>query len=240
MGETVQMLWIGERLSTMERLSILSFLANGHPVRLFVYDPVAGVPDGVEVCDGNEVLPRSEIFVYRDHPSYSGFANYFRYQLLHRDGGWWFDTDMICLRPLRFEDACVISSESMISGRVLATCSAMRMPPGSEAMQYAAHVCREADRETLYWGDTGPWLMNDAVERFRLWPYVRPTTTFCPIPPGDWQRLIDPDPPQLDCALDGAATVHLWNEQWRRNGVDKDAVFAPTSLYELLRARYGC
>ena len=236
MGEAVQMLWIGARLSSMERLSVRSFLANGHPVKLFVYGDVAGVPDGVEVCDAAAILPSSEIFTYRDHPSYSGFANYFRYELLSRHGGWWFDADMVCLRPLSFDDPCVISSESMISGRVLATCSAMRMPSGSEAMAYAARVCREADRETLYWGDTGPWLMTDAVERFGLWPHVRPAGAFCPVPPAEWRLLLGPEPPPLN----GAHTVHLWNEMWRRNGVDKDGVFPATSLYETLRARYGC
>ncbi len=234
MRETVQMLWIGTRLSSMERLSVASFLANGHRVRLFVYDDVAGVPPGADLCDANAILPKSEIFTYRDHESVSGFANWFRYELLHRHGGWWFDTDMVCLRPLEFGDPCVISSESMISGQVLATCSAMRMPAGSDAMAYAARACAEADRATLYWGDTGPWLMTDAVERFGLWPHVRPVEAFCPVPPGEWRRLLDPEPPPLD----GASTVHLWNEQWRRAGVDKDGAFAPTSLYETLRARY--
>lgn len=235
MGEPVQMLWIGERLSAMERLSMRSFLAHGHPVRLFAYDPIEGVPAGVDVCDAEAILPRTAIFTYRDHPSYSGFANYFRYQLLHQHGGWWFDADMVCLRPLASDRPCVISSESMVDGRVLATCSAMRMPAGSAAMEYAMSVCRDADRETLYWGDTGPWLMTDVVERFGLWPQVCETSLFCPVPPADWRRVIDPDPPQLN----GAATVHLWNEMWRRNGVDKDGTFAPTSLYQTLRERYG-
>lgn len=233
MPEPVQMLWIGPRLSAMERLSMRSFLAHGHPVHLYAYDPIEGVPDGVTLCDGETILPRGEIFLYRDHASYSGFANWFRYELLHRLGGWWLDTDMVCLRPLQFDDACVISSETMVSGRVLATCSAMRMPAGSEAMEYAARVCREADKETLYWGDTGPWLMTDAVDRFGLWPFVRDVATFCPVPPAEWRRVIDAEPPHLD----GAMTVHLWNEQWRRNGVDKDGEFPETSLYQTLRGR---
>jgi len=38
MGAPVQMLWIGPRLSNLERLSMASFLANGHPVRLRLRD----------------------------------------------------------------------------------------------------------------------------------------------------------------------------------------------------------
>ncbi len=46
----------------MERLSISSFLANGHEYRLFVYDDVEGTPDGVKIEDANAIIPESEIF----------------------------------------------------------------------------------------------------------------------------------------------------------------------------------
>ena len=29
--------------------------------------------------------------------SVAGFSNLFRYELLRRDGGWWVDTDVLCL-----------------------------------------------------------------------------------------------------------------------------------------------
>ena len=41
----------------------------------------------------------SDIFRYRDNGSYAGFANFFRYELLRKRGGWWVDLDTICLRP---------------------------------------------------------------------------------------------------------------------------------------------
>ena len=75
MADLIQSLWIGPRLTTMEQLTIRSFLEHGHEFRLYVYDRVDGVPEGTVVCDGNEVLPRSRIFTYREHDSVSGFSN---------------------------------------------------------------------------------------------------------------------------------------------------------------------
>ena len=42
----------------MERLSLASFLANGHPYHLFVYNDVKHIPAGVIVEEG----PPQEIF----------------------------------------------------------------------------------------------------------------------------------------------------------------------------------
>src|SRR5688500_2143966 len=74
----IQGLWIGNTLSTMEKLSIASFLRHGHIYHLYSYNQLADVPTGAVVKDAREVLPESAIFQYRDRPSYAGFANFFR------------------------------------------------------------------------------------------------------------------------------------------------------------------
>ena len=53
MGWPIQSLWIGDRLSALERLSIRSFLANGHGFDLYTYQRFEGClelfqNDGVE------------------------------------------------------------------------------------------------------------------------------------------------------------------------------------------------
>src|SRR5215471_6623997 len=107
----VQSLWIGTRLSTMECLSIASFVHYGHAFHLYAYDEIQNLPSGVTVLDANEILPRSSIFTYRGNGSVAGFANHFRYKLLMDRGGWWADLDMVCLRPLDFERESVVASE---------------------------------------------------------------------------------------------------------------------------------
>src|SRR5262249_28020043 len=112
----IQGLWIGAALSAMEYLSIESFLANGHEFHLFVYADVKNVPPGTVIRDGEEILPASAIFRYRDNGSYAGFANFFRYELLWQAGGWWVDLDTICLHPFQFAGEYVIGSEPVASG----------------------------------------------------------------------------------------------------------------------------
>src|SRR5437016_4032991 len=98
----IQGLWIGSELSVMERMSIISFLRNGHEYHLYTYNDLPNVPDRVVVKDANRILPASAIFKYKERPSYAGFANYFRYRLLLEHGGWWADLDVVCLRPFDF------------------------------------------------------------------------------------------------------------------------------------------
>ena len=110
-NKIIQGLWIGPTLSQMEQLSIASFLANGHDYHLFVYDDVKNIPVGTTLKDANEILPAAAIFQYAGRPSYAGFANFFRYKLLLERGGWWADTDTVCLRPFDFDERYVFSSE---------------------------------------------------------------------------------------------------------------------------------
>lgn len=230
----IQSLWVGPRLSAMEQLSIESFLANGHRYRLFVYGDVEGVPDGCELADASEILPASRLFLYRDFATYSGFSNAFRYELLFARGGWWADTDMICLRPFAMDTEYVFATEPKC-GASLITSGVIKAPRGSEAMRFAAETCAAKDPERLAWGEIGPRLVAETVERFALQRFVAPPEAFCPLGYGDWERVLDPQPPLIPAT---SFAVHLWNEMWRRAGKSKDARYDEGSLYERLRARY--
>ena len=87
-----------------------SFIKNGHEYHLYTYNDVVNVPDNVIIKDGNEILSKEKIFSYQSgegRGSFSAFSNFFRYKLLSERGGWWADTDMICLRPFDFEEEYV-------------------------------------------------------------------------------------------------------------------------------------
>ena len=227
--DRMQSLWIGARLSAMEALSIASFLHHGHEYDLFVYDDVANVPRGVTLRDAREILPRDRVFQYRQFASVSGFSNMFRYKLLVERGGWWVDTDVVCLRPFEFGSDHVFASE-IADGNVSVSSCVLRAPKGSDAMHYALDVCEAKDPQQLEWGETGPRLMAEVVDLFGLRDAVQPPQTFCPLRYDEWARVLD------DVALpDDAFAVHLWNEMWRRNACDKDATYCATSLYERLK-----
>jgi mannosyltransferase OCH1-like enzyme len=233
MKEPIQGLWIGEELSVMEQLSIASFIAHGHEYHLYTYEPIRGVPAGTIMRDAKEILPRSRAFKYSQHETWSGFANFFRYKLLLERGGWWADTDLVCLEPFEFGDDFVFSSEFSL-GRQMVNIGAIKVPAGSEIMSYMWDVCQTKDPARLVWGETGPALMQKAVDRFSMQEFVKPWKTFCPIGFRDWTKLLDPDP--LDTS--GSYAVHLWHEMWRAANQNKDAHYHPDCLYELLRLQY--
>jgi hypothetical protein len=235
MAGVIQSLWIGDQLSVMEQLCISSFLRNGHTFHLYVYQETAGVPAGTVVLDGNDILPASRIFTYKEHNTYAGFANFFRYKLLFEKGGWFVDADTICLRPFRFRSKYVFSSEG-INGRQLVNVGAIKAPPGSPIMRHAWETCEGLNTSELKWSQCGPALLGAAVETYSLAQYVKRWDVFCPVHFSVWEKVLDPN---VGWTLDNQShAIHLWNELWRRSGQDKNARYPPDCLYEQLKRRY--
>lgn len=235
-NKIIQGLWIGHELSLMEQLSISSFLQTGHDYHLYVYDDVKYVPAGTVIIDGNEMLPSSCIFQYKGRPSYAGFANFFRYKLLLELGGWWADTDTICLKPFDFADEYVFSSEINHKGREVVNSGVIKVPARSEVMAYAWNVCQRKNPARLVWGETGPKLMAQAVKTFGLDKYKTNHKAFCPIDYEEWRKVLQPGFELL--IHDQTYAIHLWNEMWRLAGQDKNAQYHPTCLYEKLKRMY--
>jgi hypothetical protein len=231
----IQSLWIGKRLSTMELLSIRSFLHHGHDYELYLYEPVENLPEGAVARDANEILPASRIFLYADFGSYAGFSNFFRYKLLLEKGGWWVDTDIVCLRHFDFEAPYVFASEMIKSGAVPAS-AVLKCPAGSEAMAYAWRVCASKKPSLLKWGETGPRLVAEVINRFSLEAFLHPAEVFCPVSCHDWETLLAPE--SILRPAETAYSIHLWNEMWRYHGRDKDESFPPGCIYGRLQDMY--
>jgi mannosyltransferase OCH1-like enzyme len=235
MNEVIQGLWIGPELSVMERLSIGSFLKNGHEYHLYAYDHLANVPPGTLVRDANEILPRSKIFQYKHQASYAGFSNFFRYKLLLERGGWWADTDLVCIKPFDFPDQHVFASE-MCDGREVVTSGIIKAPAGSQAMAHAWNICQSKMPEQLMWGETGPKLVAHVVEKYLLQPYVKSYRIFCPLAYQQWRDILKSETDEL--LFETSYAVHLWNEMWRAAGQNKNASYDPSCLYERLKEKY--
>lgn len=230
----IQGLWIGPELSTMEQLSISSFLINGHEYHLYTYGELKNIPAGTIVKDGNEILPAASIFQYKHQKTYAGFANFFRYKLLLERGGWWTDTDVICLKSFDFPEEQIFATE-ICRGEEVVTSGIIKAPKGSPAMAYAWEVCQSKKPEQLVWGETGPRLMGETVKKFSLENFRKPPHIFCPIGFADWHRVLEPE---LEVDLKGACAIHLWNERWRATGQDKNAEYPENCLYERLKRQY--
>jgi hypothetical protein len=239
MSLLVQGLWIGNNLPPIQHLSIRSFLEHGHDYHLYAYEEIAGLPEGTRVCDASTILPRESIFCYQDgfgKGSYSAFSNLFRYKLIFEKGGWWVDTDVVCLKPFDFDDEFIFATEGEQDGTTSAASCVFKSPAKAEYLSYCLHVCEERNKATLKWGEIGPHLLYDAIKRFKLTTYLVPVHVFNPINHFEFTEFLKPsfDPSRLASSY----AVHLWNERWKGQDIDPDDYGPPDSLYALLRKRY--
>jgi hypothetical protein len=241
----IQGFWHGERLSAIERLSIRSFLHHGHQYRLYGYSKPEGLPEGAEFCLAGDVLPESHLFIHSrgdEAGSVASFADWFRYELLLRNGGWWFDCDMVCVGPLPAGIKTIVLASERDGNITVPTNSAIFVPEaGNHLIDELAWHCRDrissSGSAAIKFGDFGPKLL---YRRVREWGNdlvtVATPEQFCPLPYRRFHELIDPA-----CelpAVNFTTTIHLWGEMWRRRGLNKDFDFPANSPIEKLKARY--
>jgi len=242
-NKIVQSMWIGDKLSTMEQTAIRSFLANGHDFHLYTYSDIEGIPTGTTIKDGNEIIPESEIFCYDGDGYHAGsvsaFSNWFRYKLLFDKGGWWVDTDNVCLKPFNFKSDYVFSSEWQDDDKkkpYLINAAPIKAPKGSDVMKYCWERTQEIGKDNLQWGQIGPRLVKEGVEKHNLKKYVQNGDTFCPINYWDTKKIVEGGIPYI---ANDVYSIHLWNEKWRNFNLDKDGTFHPNCLYEVLKKSFS-
>lgn len=234
----IHTLWVGSTLSTLELLSIVSHIRNGHEYHLWRYADIANVPDGVILEDATDILPESEVFSYQvgvEKGSYSACSNIFRYKLLHEVGGWWCDTDVVALKPFDFPEDHVFASERTEDGGSHPTTCVIKTPAGSHVAGDCYRKAVKHNKETLRWGTIGPQLLAETVRLWGVESFIKPPATFCP---ADWFDSEHDPSVERECDTSTSYAVHLWNEMWRRKGIDKDEIFKEGCLYERLKRAY--
>ena len=244
-NKPIQSLWIGDEFSNIEKLSSSSYLKNNHKYDLYCYQDVKGVPEGVNIIDANQIIPESEIFTYKSGAgkgSFSAFSNMFRYKLIHDKGGYWSDTDVICLRGFDFNRDYVFGNEiaSIQNGKAYGKTTASSFfycKPHSEIMKSCFDVCMSKDKDKVVWGEIGPKLLGEKVKEYNLTDNIEEHYVFNPIPWSQIEVLFNENI-NFEEITDNCHCLHLWNEVWRRHGVDKNAVFNQNCIFEKLKSFY--
>lgn len=211
-----------------------SFVRAGHRYNLYTYGQLADVPAGVTLCDAGEILPQDAIFrnqLGKGKGSFACFSDLFRYKLLYERGGWWVDTDVFCLRAFDFAAPYVFGAED----KPVAT-GVIKVPPRSELARRCYEQAQAVDHAQVVWNELCEIFAN-GVRDLDLMGHVLPAEVFSPIA---WHEV-----PQFvrgrkhfkpPAASHG---VHLYNEMWRRNKLDKRALYPPTSVIEVLKRQAG-
>jgi hypothetical protein len=231
--EPIQGLWVGDKLSALERMCVESYLRHGHQFHLYTHGYVDNVPEGVHLKNADAIVPSEKIGQFQN---LANFSDYFRYRLLLENGGYWVDLDNFCLKPYDFPEDYVFSSQRPNAQTLGSEINAgvIKVPARSEIMEFCVRQVELTDTTKSHWSQIGPGLLMDAYHRFHLEKYMKNFMTFCPLDYfGAPANVIGEDTHGYEFSF-LTYSVHLWNEEMRRVGVDKNADH-PRSLYERLR-----
>jgi len=249
MNEPVRSLWLGSKLSLLERICAQSWIHHGHRFELFVYDDVGEVQDGVVLKDADSILPRKEIFKWQG--SYAVFADWFRWTLLYEQGGYWVDMDMLCLKPFDFEEALLFGCEHSnaasigvlklpakhpVAREMLSLARDPNRVIGNEKLKLKVKKCLRryllfGSRAGMRWGEAGgPKAFTRVLKKHGYFHLGKPFTYFYPVDPLNWRCLFDASLKGERSFYRSTYAVHLWNELLRREGFCKDGPFHPDSF----------
>lgn len=238
-NKIIQSFWVG-KITTMERLCIRSFMANGHEFNLYTYGTLEGVPDGCVIKDAAEILPESDI---KRFPFIQQFADFFRYTLLYKKGGWWVDMDMVCLKPIDLEQPYVFVPIINCPPAHALNFAVIKVPKESPVVKSCIEESLKRDWQTMEFQSIGPDLWGPKVAEFGLEQYVTPIEMFDPI---HWPRIAEITLPDKTWDLTNSYGLHLfhaaWNpgspRAWGAGAPSTDAKHPDGCLYEQLKRKY--
>jgi hypothetical protein len=195
------------------------------------------VPPGCALRDAREILDPSEVYLDESPEHFgtvSGFSNVFRYALLHEFGGWWVDTDVICLaRDIPETEYVFAAHEGFIQTAII------RLPARSELAAVAARRARGA-RNARGFGSTGPILFTEVVQELDLGKHAWNEERLYPVGWRDALAVFDPDRAgEVVRRAANASFVHLWNEVLRVHGILKTVRPPSGSFLGVLYDRYA-
>jgi hypothetical protein len=233
-NKVVHGLWVGNKLSSLELLTIHSFVECGHEFHLWTYNQLDNqLPENVIIKDANEIIPEAEIFRrnYNDpvHKIGKGsvgspFSDLFRYKLLYEYGGWWVDMDVTCLKPLN------IDSDYFFRGHALLPSigNVMKVPAKSELMKRTyLEVEATCNADTLEWLLPNK-ILNKHISELQLSKFISNELSV-----DDWWEKIEIYLWTTRKMPESWFFIHWMNEEWRIRKIDKNKIYKNTTIGKL-------
>lgn len=228
-------MWVEGPLTYVEQVCLKSALSVGHQVVLYAYWDVTGVPDGVIVRDGREIMPESSLMKHKKRNSWSLSSNIFRYLLLQQGRGVWIDTDVYFLKPLEVNRKDYLfgwQKQDLLNGAILYAKKDSPLieellafinlpyiiPPWLPVRKRFAYQIRPwiglrpLSLAEHRWGVIGPRAITYFADQLGLSCHAERQDVFYPVPPKQAKAFFDPERNIEDYITSDTVAVHLWNE----------------------------
>jgi len=231
-------LWIGGSLTWLEQLCLKSFVDQGHPTFLYTYGEVKGVPEGVQIRDGNEILTTDRFITHGRTGSVALFSDLFRFHLIAKDPEIiYVDTDVYSVRPFPGNESHIFGYEYYVEEKKKGQVNGaiLRMPQDSPALQALLEFTsnefpipewlpprhlkgikeRAAQGDPMHvsempWGIWGPLGVTAYLAQTGEIEHARPTDVYYPVHFAD--RRIFARRPMLTRKhlTDNTRCIHIW------------------------------
>ncbi len=236
--EIANLFWHGE-LTELERICIESFVKHGFHTKIWSYTGIQ--INGAESCDARLVLPEENLTKYKQrhfqvndgtkefYSSMAAFSDAFRWNVVNKFGGWWFDTDCYCLRPSK--DFVELRKDKPL----VACIQDHKKPSINSGVFYADYntslklidelntLCERYNYNFDDWGIIGPLLISDVIQINDLQDCVVSTEKFYSIEYNQFVNFINPELKEISKSYIADSYVsHIWHSQLILHNVDKN------------------
>ena len=181
--------------------------------------------------DADEIMPYEIANSYARNFGHAAAADLFRYALLFKKGGWYFDTDCLLIRRLNplFDREYVFG----LQDAQVANDAVLKYPPNDPSLNAMYQECIRFGAKKYrwgvvgrfarprgyflryHWGMFGPEMLTKHLKESGMIDKAVPREFFYPIHFTDTEAFRRPFTPSENTFI-----VHLWNEMLRRNGWD--------------------
>jgi hypothetical protein len=233
MPEVFNMFWHGPSVSHLEIACMRSFIAKGHTLRVFSYEPLT-LPDGVITENAETILPSDQIFLFAD--SMASFTNLFRYQLLLEQGGWWVDADVVCLKSEMpsCEYYWAEQERGELNGAVL------KFPRQDPICRKLLELSTERKKSQSFYGELGPNLLTEALSGLSVTHHSGSTEDVYPLHYLQAHYFWLPEYAEfVSKSIKNATFVHLWNYMFTVMGIDRTSRPPRGSFLDKLYSEHG-
>lgn len=216
-------MWIGNSITKVQELSLLSFLYYGHSIDLFLYNLDIDVPNGVNKKNARDILEYDNVFVVNN--SYAPFSDLFRYKMIQKTGLVWTDIDNVCLSS-NWEDLGEIfagyelqsESEQIVNNAILS------LDKNSKIINFLVDESKKFDKANITWSEIGPKLVTNAFNLFNYQKHIKEFNIFYPIAFYDYEILWNPDKKD-ECLekIKDSKCFSIYNSMAQRAEIDRNS-----------------